>query len=57
MHERLADDLLITCDETSDIQEGAKVIPRNEINYWLIAIVLLSTACLPLLVVIIVKYI
>ena len=57
MHERLADDLLITCDETSDIPEGEKVIPRNEINYWLIAIVLLSTACLLLLVVIIFKYI
>lgn len=38
MHERFADDLLITCDETSNIPEGAKVIPRNEINYWLIAI-------------------
>ena len=39
-----------------DILDIPKINPSDKKNYWLIAVVLLSIACWPLLVVIAVKY-
>ena len=53
----LANDLVITFDdEVLDIPETTPISPSDEINYWLILAVLLSVACLILLVAIAVKY-
>ena len=50
----LADDLVVTQDQIADTQES--VVSILVINYWLIGFVLLSIACLLLLVVIALKY-
>ena len=49
-------DLIVAWDEIEGIAESALINPSNEINYWLIAVVLLTIACLLLLVAIFVKY-
>ena len=52
----LVDDLVVTCDRIADTPKSAVINPSDGINYWLIAVVLLSVACLLLLVVIVVNY-
>ena len=39
-----------TCDEIEDIAKNAVYNPSNGLNYWLIPVVLLTIACLLLLV-------
>ena len=46
----LADNVLVIWDEVVDTTESAVISPRDEINYWLIAVILLALECLLLLV-------
>ena len=52
----LADDLVVSCDEIVDTPETALINSSGGINHGLIAVVLLATACLLLLMVMVVKY-
>ena len=52
----LADDLVVTCDETGDTLESAPINPSDGINYWFIAAVQLAITCLLLLVTVVVKH-
>lgn len=48
----LFDDLGVICDEIVDTPESASINSNDGMNYWLIAVIPLSIACLLLLVVI-----
>ena len=52
----LVDDLVVTRDKIEDTLKSVLTNHNGAINYWLIAVVLLSIAYLLLLVAIIVKY-
>lgn len=52
----LINDLAVICNEIEDTPESGLINHCDGINYWVIAVVLLSVACLLLLVVIIVNY-
>ena len=50
-------DLIVTCHEIENTPKSAVYSPSNGINYWFIAVFLLTTiACLLLLVAVIFKY-
>ena len=53
---RLADNLVVACDKTEDTPESAVISPSNGINSCLIHVVLLSMACLLLMLSVVVKY-
>ena len=42
----LADDLVVTCDETENTPKCIIISSNTEINYWLTAIVLSAAPCL-----------
>ena len=52
----LSEIVVATCHEAADTPESTPVNPSDGTNYWLIAVALLSIACLLLLVVIAFKY-
>ena len=54
--ERFVDDVVVTRDEFLDKIETTSVNPDDKINYWLIAVVLLTIAYLLLLVIIVVRH-